>query len=145
MTAGVRIAVAGALGRMGQAVAEVLRDHPRAVLAAVFDRPGAEGVAGGLAMVSQEKALAAADVVIEFSAPEAAVAMARACAGRGVSLVTGTTGLNEADERAIREAAERIAVVRSGNFSLGVNLLAGLVRQAARALGPDYDIEILEA
>ena len=145
MAAKVKIAVAGALGRMGQALAEALREHPDATLAAVFDRPGAEGLAAGLALTSMEQALAAAEVVIEFSTPQAAVSLAQACAERGVGLVTGTTGLGDADEAALSAAADRIPVVRSGNFSLGVNLLAGLVRQAARALGPDYDIEIFEA
>ena len=85
-------------------------------------------------------------MVIDFSTPDATAELARRCAELGgPALVLGTTGLSDAQEAAVAAAAERVAVVRSGNFSLGVNLLAGLVRQAAARLGADYDIEIFEA
>ena len=94
-----------------------------------------------------DEALAAADVVIDFSTPEGSAALAQAAAERGgPALVIGSTGLSDAQEAEIARAAGRVAVVRSGNFSLGVNLLAALVAQAARALpASTYDIEILEA
>jgi len=135
--------VAGALGRMGQAVAKVISGRDDVRIAARFDRPGAQ--AEGL--VSMEEALQVAEVAIDFTTPAASVALARAAAERGgPALVIGSTGLSDEDIAAIGEAARSVAIVRAGNFSLGVNMLMGLVAQAARALGPDaYDIEIFEA
>lgn len=139
----IAVAVAGALGRMGRAVAEAVNSRPDAAVCGRFDRPGSEDDYG---CVPAEAALEAAQVVIDFSTPAASVELARRCAERGgPALVLGTTGLDAAQEAAIAEAAKRVAIVKSGNFSLGVNLLAGLVRQAAARLGPAYDIEITEA
>lgn len=92
-----------------------------------------------------EEVLAGADVVIDFSSPAMAPVSAGACAGAGKPLVVGTTGLNEDQEKALRTAAEKTAVVYASNMSVGVNLLFRLVREAARTLGEDYDIEIVEA
>jgi 4-hydroxy-tetrahydrodipicolinate reductase len=92
-----------------------------------------------------EALIATADVVIEFSAPAATAAHAALVAAHGTGHVIGTTGLGETQERAIRDAARRTAIMRAANMSLGVNLLLGLTEQVARALGPDaFDIEILE-
>lgn len=128
---------------MGQAVAKVISGRDDVRIAARFDRPGAQ--AEGL--VSMEEALQVAEVAIDFTTPAASVALARAAAERGgPALVIGSTGLSDEDIAAIGEAARSVAIVRAGNFSLGVNMLMGLVAQAARALGPDaYDIEIFEA
>ena len=143
MTEPVKIAVAGALGRMGRAVCDAIAARPDAILAGRFDRPGAEDDYG---CVPAEAALQAAQVVIDFSAPAASVELARRCAEAGrPALVLGTTGLSDAQEAEVAAAAGRIAVVRSGNFSLGVNLIAGLVRQAAAKLDRGYDIEVFEA
>ncbi len=136
----VRIAVAGALGRMGKVVAAVVADEPRAALAARFDRGEGEG------LMARAQALAAAQVVIDFSTPEASAELARAAVAGGAALVVGSTGMSEAQAAAVDEAASRVAVIRSGNFSLGVNLLLGLVRQAAAALpASEWDIEVFEA
>lgn len=138
----VRLAIAGALGRMGQAVERSAEGHEDVTVAARFDRPGTEGAG----LVSQAQALGAADVVIDFTIPEASVALAEAAAGRGgVALVIGSTGLSPDQIRRIDAAAKRIAIVQSGNFSLGVNILLGLVARAARALPDDFDIEVFEA
>lgn len=136
----VRIAVAGALGRMGQAVAAIVAETNGVELAGRFDRTG-DG------LVSRDDALAAAEVVIDFSAPEATVALAQAAAAQGrPALVIGTTGFSPEQEAMLARAAERVAVLRSGNFSLGVNLLLGLIAQAARALpAVDWDAEVFEA
>ena len=138
----VKIAVSGALGRMGRAVSAVVEESPRAFLTARFDRPGAEGEG----LTDQASALAAVQVVIDFTTPESTVALAETAAGGGgPALVLGATGLSPDQSRRIAEAAKRIPIVQSGNYSLGVNLLMGLVRQAAAALpGIDWDIEILE-
>lgn len=139
----IRIGVAGALGRMGQAVTAAVLAHPALTLGARFDRPGAEGEG----LVTLEAALGACDVIIDFTLPEASVALAELCAGRGgPALLIGSTGFGPDQQRRVAAAATRIGVVQSGNFSLGVNLLLGLVAKAAKALpADDWDIEISEA
>jgi 4-hydroxy-tetrahydrodipicolinate reductase len=143
-----RIAIAGALGRMGQVTAKALEARDDMDLAAAFGRPEAAGQAfSGVQLSSLAEALAKADVVIDFSTGQASASLAKAAAGRGgPALVIGSTGFSLTDEAAVREAARRIPIVKSGNYSLGVNLLLGLVEQAARALvAGDYDIEVFEA
>jgi 4-hydroxy-tetrahydrodipicolinate reductase len=96
--------------------------------------------------VASPEALTGCDVVVDFTAPEGSVALAQAAAKRGgPALVIGSTGFDSAQEAAVAEAASRVPIVKAGNFSIGVNLLVGLVEQAARALGPAYDVEIFEA
>ncbi|WP_419319174.1 4-hydroxy-tetrahydrodipicolinate reductase [Caulobacter sp. ErkDOM-E] len=149
MTTPVKIAVAGALGRMGQAVARTLDGHAAAVLHSRFDRPGAEG--GDL--VERDTALTGADAVIDFTLPEASVLLAEACAALqakegkgGPAVIIGSTGFSAEQTARIDAAATKIAIVRSGNYSLGVNMLMGLVKQAAAALpASDWDIEVFEA
>lgn len=138
----IRIALAGALGRMGQALEKVIRADPTLALVARFDRPGAEGEG----LVSNDEALAAAQVVIDFTTPAASVGLAAKAADAGVALVVGATGASPAERSAIEAQAARIPLVYAGNYSLGVNLLMGLVAQAARALPADiFDIEVFEA
>ncbi len=143
---GVKIGVAGAHGRMGQAVAAVVTARPGVSLTARFDRVEAEG------LVSRAEALATCDVIVDFTTAAASAELAKAAAERAQStgsapaLVIGSTGFSQPEERVVRAAAKRVAIVKSGNFSLGVNMLIGLVNQAARALpGADYDIEVFEA
>ncbi|RWG76876.1 4-hydroxy-tetrahydrodipicolinate reductase [Mesorhizobium sp.] len=138
-----KTAIAGALGRMGRQMAEAVAADPRLELAARFHRPGSAGEG----LVERDDALALADVVIDFTSPAASAELARACAARGgPALVIGSTGFNAAELQTIAEAAKTIAIVRSGSYSLGLNMLTGLVEQAARVLGAhDCDIEIVEA
>ena len=143
----VRIGVAGALGRMGQAIIQLADDRDDVVITALFDRPDLIGQAvGDRVLETLDEALAGADVIIDFSTPEASLALARACAERGgPAAVIGTTGLSAEQLAAIEHAARSSAIVRSGNYSLGVNMLLGLVRQAAKALpAADWDIEVSE-
>lgn len=134
MTSIVHVGISGARGRMGRAVSAVLDAREDMVTAARFDRGEAPD-------------LAHCDVIIDFSTPEHSVELAEAAAERGgPALVIGSTGLSEAQEQAIARAAEKVAIVRSGNFSLGVNILVGLVeRAAARLDAADWDIEVAEA
>jgi 4-hydroxy-tetrahydrodipicolinate reductase len=142
MVAPLRIGIAGAMGRMGQAVANAVESREGAEIAARFDRP--EMTVSGY--VSRDDALAASDVIIDFTLPEATVALARAAAAKGVALVIGSTGLSGEDKAALAEAARSTVIVQSGNFSLGLNVLMGLVREAAAKLGPQaWDIEVFEA
>ncbi len=147
-TKSIRIAVAGASGRMGQVTADIVRTHADLELSAVFGRPELAGRAlGESILVTPDEALMLSDVAIDFSSAAASVALAECAAAHGdVALVIGSTGFSRAEESAIEDASRRIAIVKSGNFSLGVNLLLGLVRQAARVLSvEDYDIEVFEA
>jgi len=125
--------ISGARGRMGRAVSQVLDAREDVVVAARFDR-------------GETPDLKLCDVIIDFSTPEASVDLARACAERGgPALVIGSTGLSPEQDAAIEAAAEKIAIVRSGNFSLGLNILIGLVEHAAQRLDArDWDIEVLE-
>ncbi len=144
----VTIALAGALGRMGLALAKTLDGRTDALVTGRFDRPGvaAEGLA------PRDVALAGADVAIDFTIPEASVALAEFAAelsskeGGGPALVIGSTGFSDDQNARIAAAATKIAIVKSGNYSLGVNMLVGLVRQAAAALpARDWDVEVHEA
>ncbi|BCG89203.1 4-hydroxy-tetrahydrodipicolinate reductase [Mesorhizobium sp. 113-3-9] len=139
----VRIAIAGALGRMGRQMVEAVQADPRLALVARFHRP--DSVGDGL--VSRDDALAMADVVIDFTTPAASADLARFCANRGgPALVVGSTGFDAAELADIADAAKTIPIVRSGSFSLGLNMLVGLVEQAARALdADDWDAEIFES
>ena len=128
-----RIGILGSAGRMGQAVA-----------AAIEAEPGAR-LAGGADQGDDPVALARdCDVLVDFSSPGALEANLAAAAGAGIGIVVGTTGLDAAQQTLIDRAAERIPVLRAANMSLGVNLLAHLVREAAARLGEDWDIEIVE-
>lgn len=143
MTQPIRIAVAGALGRMGLAVAEAVEAAPGLVLAGRFDRPDVVDPA----VTDRASALQGADVVVDFSTPAASVALAgEAAALGGPALVIGSTGFSAGEIDALAEAALRVPIVRAGNFSLGVNMLMGLVELASAALSPaDFDIEVFEA
>ena len=125
--------ISGARGRMGRAVSTVLDDREDVVVAARFDR-------------GETPDLSLCDVIIDFSTAEASVELARSCAARGgPALVIGSTGLSPEQDAEILKAAETIAIVRSGNFSLGVNILIGLVEHAAQRLdAAEWDIEVLE-
>jgi 4-hydroxy-tetrahydrodipicolinate reductase len=144
----IRIGVAGALGRMGRVVAGLVRSREGAVLGPLFDRPDLAGqTIDGIALTSVAEAIAGSDVIVDFTTPEASAALADACSKAGrVALVVGTTGFSPETFAAVEAAARVLPVVAAGNFSLGLNLMIGLVRQAARALSAeDFDIEVFEA
>lgn len=128
----VRIGIIGSAGRMGQALAD-------AIAAA-----GAT-LSGGVDKGDDVSALArSSDVLVDFSAPAALEGNLDAAIGAGVPIVVGTTGLEERHHWLCDSAAESIAVLQTGNTSLGVTLLAHLVREAASRLGDDWDIEVVE-
>ena len=141
MSQPIDIAVAGALGRMGQAVATVISGRQDVRLAARFDRPGtAED-----SLVEADAALAVAQVVIDFTTPAASVALAQSAAARGgPALVIGSTGCSEEQLAAIAQASKSIAIVHAGNYSLGVNMLMGMVAKAARAAGDKYVVFVAD-
>jgi 4-hydroxy-tetrahydrodipicolinate reductase len=150
-----RVAVIGAAGRMGRALIRAVTETPDAQLAAAVERPGSAelgddaGILAGIGplgvvLAAARPAAGQADVWIDFSAPAASVANAQAAAGAGVRLVVGTTGLAAADKEEIAAAARRIPVVMAPNTSVGVTVLLRIVGDVARALGPGYDLEIVE-
>jgi 4-hydroxy-tetrahydrodipicolinate reductase len=127
-----RIGIVGSEGRMGKALAE-------AIAAA------GQELAGGIDKGDDVAALAqAADVLVDFSSPEALEATLDAALAAGTPVLVGTTGLAERHHWLIDQAANDIAVLQTGNTSLGVNMLAHLVREAAARLGEEWDIEIVE-
>lgn len=151
-----RLVVVGAAGRMGQTLIRTVVATPGYALAGAVERPGSNligqdaGVVAGLpplGIIVSDDPLATflkADAVIDFTRPEASVGFAELAAQARIVHVIGTTGCSPADEAAFAAAARHARVVRSGNMSLGVNLVAGLVRRAAAALGDSFDIEIVE-
>lgn len=152
-----KLAIAGAAGRMGQALIRAAAQNRGFEIAGGTERPGAAalnkdlgelagiGPIGAAAIAEAQTAAAQADVWLDFSAPAATIAALGAIAATPVrAAILGTTGLSDEQETAIAQAAERFAIVRSGNFSLGVNLLAALVEEAARRLDQSWDIEIAE-
>jgi len=126
------IGIIGSKGRMGQA------------LVAAIEEAG-QTHAGGADQGDDVAALVgASDVLVDFSSPKALQATLDACVAANTPIVIGTTGLETEHHAAIDEAATKIPVLQTGNTSLGVNMLAALVEQAASKLGDDWDIEIVE-
>jgi len=154
--ADIRVGITGCGGRMGRMlVAEVL-GSAGLTLAGGSEAPGSavlgrdigelagSGPVGLVASGDAGALFAAADVVIDFTAPAAAAAHAALAAHHGKALVLGTTGLDPAQTKTVGAAAQRVPIVWAPNMSPAVTLLQGLVQEAARRLGEDYDIEVLE-
>ena len=151
-----RLVVTGAAGRMGRTLIKAISETPGVTLVGALERPGAPdldqdaGVLAGLPALGVPvrddplPLLIAADGILDFSTPASSVELAALAAQARIVHVIGTTGLTEADLGKLEAAARHATIVRSGNMSLGVNLLAGLVRMAAKALGEEFDIEIVE-
>jgi 4-hydroxy-tetrahydrodipicolinate reductase len=152
-----KLVVVGAAGRMGQTLIRTINAMPGAQLFAAIGRPGspfigrdAGEIAGlgpiGVAITDKPlEAFVEAEGVLDFTSPATSVEFAGLAAQARIVHVLGTTGFSTNDEEKIKAAARHARIVKSGNMSLGVNLLGVLTEQAARALGPaDWDIEILE-
>ena len=140
-----KIGIIGAGGRMGRAIAAAALDA-KAVVAGGIDQPGvAPSDLGGVTLLADAAALAAAsDAMVDFSSPSALAAHLDAAVAAGTPIVIGTTGLEPRHHALIDEAAKSVAILQAFNTSLGVNLLAHLVQEAAARLGTDWDIEIVE-
>jgi 4-hydroxy-tetrahydrodipicolinate reductase len=157
MAGPLRIAVLGADGRMGRAlIRAVLAVAPRGVLSAASERPGhvsvgkdagvhAAGERAGVEITGGLPPKGAADVWIDFTTASVTESVATSAASQGVGLVVGTTGLGTHARAALDVAALHIPIVYAANYSVGVNVMLKLISDAARALGPDYDMEIVEA
>jgi 4-hydroxy-tetrahydrodipicolinate reductase len=144
----IRIVIAGAAGRMGQALIAAVAADKDCVVSGAFEIKGSPALgseaAPGVAITDDPlPLLAKADALMDFTRPHVSVELAALSAQARIVHVMGTTGLSADDETKIRAASRHATIVKSGNMSLGVNMLAALVKQAAKAL-PGYDVEIVE-
>lgn len=152
----VAIAVVGVSGRMGRMLVQAIEESDSARLVGVTERPGHPWVGNDLGEMLGGRAtgltvrddplevFADARAVLDFTTPAATTLHAEIAAQARLVHVVGTTGLSREDRERLAAAARHAAIIEAGNMSLGVNLLSVLVRQVAEALGPDYDIEIVE-
>lgn len=150
------LTVVGAAGRMGQSLIQTVHALDGVHLSGAVERPGSPAlgkdagqIAGveplGVTVVDDPlSAFVKSDGVLDFTSPQASIGFADICAQARIVHVIGTTGFGPAEEERLSAAARHAVIVKSGNMSLGVNLLAELVKQAARALRDDFDIEVLE-
>jgi 4-hydroxy-tetrahydrodipicolinate reductase len=151
-----RLIVAGAGGRMGRTLIRAISETPGLALAGATEGEGSallgqdSGVLAGLppnriVVTSEVRPLTlAADAIIDFTVPAATVKLVALAAETKIAHIIGTTGMTVADDAVVAEAAKKTAIVKSGNMSLGVNLLGVLTKQVAQALGEEFDIEIVE-
>lgn len=151
-----KIAVMGAAGRMGRELLRAVAGMDGCSVSGATEMPGSSVLgtdAGELAgtgtlgvKVTDDTAgvIAASDAILDFTSPKATAAFAALAAKAGTVHIIGTTGFDAPSDAAVREAAKSTVIVRAGNMSLGVNLLAALTRKVAAALGEDFDIEIVE-
>ena len=153
----VRVAVTGAVGRMGRTLIEAIGNADGVELGAAIEQPGSRLLGSdageltglgknGVVLVGDVSAVSNAfDVLIDFTVPQATLANLLACAAAGKKIVIGTTGFTSEQQAQIEQAAAGVAVCKASNFSTGVNLCFKLLEMAARVIGEDSDIEIYEA
>ncbi len=144
-----KVVVAGAGGKMGRALIEAVLADGSLTLAAALDAPASPAVGtavGGVHVITDVKAaVSAAEVFIDFTRPAGTLAHMDACVAAGKSMVIGTTGFSEAERELVRSASRRIPIVMAPNFAVGVNVVFKLAETAAKILGDEYDVEIVEA
>jgi 4-hydroxy-tetrahydrodipicolinate reductase len=151
-----RLAIAGAAGRMGRTLVEAVLRSNDLTLAAALEAPGhpqlgrdagdAAGAPSGVKIAADvAAALAAADAIVDFTRPEGTLAHLDACVAAGKRAVVGTTGFSAEEKARVVAAAKNIPIVMAPNFAVGVNVTFKLAEIAARILGDGYDVEIVEA
>ncbi|WP_420264577.1 4-hydroxy-tetrahydrodipicolinate reductase [Candidatus Magnetominusculus dajiuhuensis] len=151
------VSIAGAAGKMGQRIGVLALDNPQIKLVGAFERSGHEAVGmdfgeiagigktGVILMDNVAQTLENAQVVIDFTSPESTLNNLRLCGEHNTAFVIGTTGLSAAQTSKVESYGKKIPVVLAPNMSVGVNLLLKILADVARALGDDYDVEIIEA
>jgi 4-hydroxy-tetrahydrodipicolinate reductase len=145
-----KIAIAGAGGRMGRVLTEVVHATPGCTVVGGLEPKGSAlvgtpmGKTGAVITDDPAALFKTIDGIIDFTVPAATLSLVEHSARAGLVHVIGTTGIDAAGEAKIHAAAKLARIVKSGNMSLGVNILASLVRKVAAALGDDFDIEVLE-
>ena len=157
MTTPMKIAIAGASGRMGRMLIDTIGSADAVTVSAALERPGHEwigrdlgtalgGTACGVTVTDDiDSALADSEAIIDFTGPAATIAFAQAAARVGAIHVIGTTGMTAQEIAQVDAQANGAVIVRAGNMSLGVNLLVQLTKRVAAALDEDFDIEIIES
>ena len=151
-----KIAVAGASGRMGRMLIETIQNAEDAMLSGALDVAGSPAIgtdaaaflgkpAGALVESDLAKGLAGTEFLIDFTRPEGTLKHLEYCAQHGIKMIIGTTGFDEAGKAAIAAAAQKTAVVFAPNMSVGVNVTLKLLEMAAKSFSHGYDIEIIEA
>jgi 4-hydroxy-tetrahydrodipicolinate reductase len=143
-----KLAITGAGGRMGHALIDAARAESGLSVTVALDVAGGPAVGqsvGDVRIGADPAAVAAADVLVDFTRPEGTMAYLAACLAHGKPMVIGTTGFSEAQKQRIVEGARRIPIALSPNFAIGVNVVFRLAQTAAAALGDAYDVEIVEA
>ena len=144
-----RIIITGASGRMGQMLIRAVAQAEGVQLVGATERQGSsamgEDAADGVVIVDDVTQSAQADVLIDFTAPEACLNHARVVAERGMSMVIGTTGFDASQQAELDDILKNTPTVVAANYSVGVNLALNLIQQAAEVLNADYDAEIYEA
>lgn len=154
----VRIGLPGASGRMGRMITKAVDDNPNVMITSATDHPSSEAIGADTGLLNNigesgvkigafldDLFANSPDVIVDFTAPDASVIHAQKAAELGIPIVVGTTGLTEDHINALKIAAKNTAVVWCANTSVGVTMLGQLVEDAVRALGEDWDIEIVEA
>lgn len=153
----IRVAIAGAGGRMGRQLIQAVQQMDGVALGAALERDGSSLIgsdagelagAGNMGVTVQSSLTAVKDdfdVLIDFTRPEGTLTHLAFCREHGKGMVIGTTGFDDAGKQAIRDAAQEIAIVFAANFSVGVNVLLKLLEKAAKVMGDYTDIEIIEA
>ncbi|MCF7529033.1 4-hydroxy-tetrahydrodipicolinate reductase [Neisseria lisongii] len=150
-----RIAIAGANGRMGRVLVQAVGQHPDTVLSGALEHAGSDALGLDAGLTSGLKTgitisddidtvLAQSDILIDFTRPEATLQHLQKCAEHQVGIIIGTTGFDDAGKAAIQAAAEQTGIVFAANFSVGVNLTFHILDTVARVLNEGYDIEIIE-
>ncbi|MGB8315436.1 MAG: 4-hydroxy-tetrahydrodipicolinate reductase [Aestuariivirga sp.] len=145
-----KLAIAGAGGRMGQVLTRIIQETAGCTVAGGLELRGSALVGSAMgstgAVISDDPAalFKTIDGIVDFTVPAATLSLVEFSARAGIVHVIGTTGIDAAGDEKIRAAGKTARIVKSGNMSLGVNILASLVRKAAQALGEDFDIEVLE-
>jgi len=143
MEGNLKVILCGANGVMGHVVSDYIMKRDDAEIIAGIDK-NTEEYAGFFIFPDPSQCDVAGDVIIDFSKPECTVAALEYAVQKGLPIVVATTGLSDDDIEKLKAAAEKIPVFWSSNMSIGVNLLTELARRAARALSPDFDVEIIE-
>lgn len=153
----IKIGISGTAGRMGRTLVAAVVQNPHTRLAAAIEHQGSRWIGAdagdlagigtlGIGLVDEPAAaIASSDVLVDFTVPEATMANLALCRAAGKPIVIGTTGLDQAQRRELSRTAEVLPIVLAPNFSAGVNLTFKLIELAARALGEDFDIEVIEA
>lgn len=153
----IKIAVAGAAGRMGSRITVLSKEYPELKLTGAFEKKGHNAIGKDIGTIvgigetgiklsgSLEDIIDNADVIIDFTTPGSTKENLKVASGKGKAMVIGTTGLSKDDMKEIETLTKKIPCVMASNMSTGVNLLLKVLRDVARVLGDEYDIEIIEA